>query len=138
MTNDDLDRIESALALKLPDAYRRFMLDYPNWLSAQQPDWSDVERWELANEPERVIRFNRSVRESEPGEFFDDMPWPPHYFVIGSERDQNWYFLDLTSGSDVVWMFHHEEGEVRREAASLAEFPVALVAWWEGVEAENS
>jgi len=34
-------------------------------------------------------------------------------------------------------MLHHEEGEVRREAASIAEFPAALVAWWEGVEADN-
>ncbi len=34
-------------------------------------------------------------------------------------------------------MFHHEEGELRQEAASLAEFPAALVAWREGVEADG-
>jgi hypothetical protein len=137
MTDADLDGIESALALKLPESYRRFMLDYPQWLPAQQPDWSDVEKWELANDPKQVIRFNRYVRGFGPGEFFDDGPWPDHYFVIGSEHDQNWFFLDLASGSDAVFLFHHEEGEVRREAAALAEFPSALVAWWEGVEADS-
>ncbi len=137
MTDTDLDRIELALALTLPTSYRRFMLHYPRWLLAKQPAWSDVERWELANDPERVIRFNESVRGCEPGEFFDDRPWPTHYFVIGSERNQNWFFLDLSGGSDAVLLFHHEEGEVRREAASLAEFPAALIAWWEGVEADG-
>jgi hypothetical protein len=134
MTDADLDRIEVALALTLPLAYRQFMLDYPRWLSAQQPDWSDVEQWELTDDPERVIRFNMEVRKAKPGEFFDDRPWPLHYFVIGSERGQNWFFLDLSSGSDEVWMFRHEEGELRRESASLSEFPAALIAWWEGVD----
>lgn len=137
MSDADMDRIESALALKLPASYRRFMLDYPRWLPAKQPDWSDVEKWELADDPDRVIRFNQYVRGFGPGEFFDDGPWPAHYFVIGSERDQNWYFLDLASGSDAVFLFHHEEGEIRREADSLAEFSAALVAWWEGVEADS-
>lgn len=137
MTEADLDRIESTLSLRLPAAYRRFMLAYPAWLPAQQPDWSDVEQWELANDPERVIHFNQYVRGFGAGEFFDDGPWPPHYFVIGSEHDQNWYFLDLKSDSDGVFLFHHEEGEVRREAESLTEFPAALVAWWEGVQADS-
>jgi hypothetical protein len=137
MTDADLDRIESALGLKVPAFYRRFMLDYPRWLPGKQPAWSDVARWELADDPDRVIRFNRYVRGFRPGELFHDGPWPEHYFVIGSERDQNWFFLDLAGGSEAVFLFHHEEGEVRREAESLAEFPAALVAWWENVEADR-
>jgi hypothetical protein len=137
MTNADLDNIESALGLQLPAFYRRHMLDYPRWLLEKQPEWSDVAQWEFADDPGRVIHFNRYVRRFEPGEFFDDGPWPPHYFVIGSERDQNWYFLDLAGGSEAVYLFHHEEGEVRREAASLAGFPAALVEWWEDVERDG-
>jgi hypothetical protein len=137
MTDADLDRIEAALALKLPAFYRRFMLDYPRWLPEKQPAWSDVEKWELADDPDRVIHFNRYVRGFGPGEFFDDGPWPSHYFVIGSEAEQNWFFLDLAGGSEAVFLFHHEEGKVRREAESLAEFPAALVAWWENVEADS-
>jgi hypothetical protein len=134
MTDADLDRIESALVLQLPAFYRRFMLNYPNWLPEKQPDWSDVEKWELANDPDRVIRFNRYVREADAGEFFDDRPWPPHYFVMGSEAEQNWYFLDLAGGSEAVYLFHHEMGDVRQEAASLAEFPASLLRWWADVE----
>jgi len=37
MTDADLDRIESALDLKLPAFYRRCMLNYPQWLVEKQP-----------------------------------------------------------------------------------------------------
>jgi hypothetical protein len=137
VTDTDIDRIGLALAIILPESYRQFMLAYPDWLLAKQPAWSDVARWELADNADRVISFNQEVRNAELGEFFDDGPWPPHYFVIGSERGQNWFYLDLASESDAVWMFHHEEGELRLVAVSLAEFPAALVAWWEGVEADS-
>jgi hypothetical protein len=134
MTDANLDRIESALGLELPTFYRRFMLNYPRHLAEKQPEWSDVEKWELADDPDRVIHFNRYVREADPGEFFDDQAWPPHYFVIGSEQEQNWYFLDLEGGSEAVYLFHHEMGDVAQEAASLAEFPDALLRWWADVE----
>jgi hypothetical protein len=134
MTDADLDRIEAALDLKLPAFYRRYMLTYPRWLADKQPDWSDVTRWEFADDPDRVIHFNRYVRSFEPGEFFDDGPWPAHYFVIGSEREQNWYFLDLVGGSEEVFLFHHEMGDVAPVAATLSGFPDSLLRWWVDVE----
>ncbi len=134
MTDADLDRIESALGLALPAFYRRFMLDYPRWLAQKQPRWSDVEKWELADDPERVIGFNRYVRGFRPGAFFDDRTWPNHYFVIGSERNQNWFFLDLAGGSEAVFLYHHEEGEVRHEADSLPGYCEYLLDWWHDVE----
>lgn len=120
--------------MKLPGFYRDYMVDYPSWLPAKQPKWSDVTQWEFADHPDRVIHFNQYVRSCEPDEFFDDQPWPPHYFIIGSEAEQNWYFLDLASGSQAVYLFHHEMGDVAQEAATLAEFPHALLRWWSDVE----
>jgi len=134
MTDAELDRIESALDLKLPAFYREAMLNYPRWLVQKQPPWSDVTYWDFADDPERVIHFNRYVRGFGPGEFFDERPWPPHYFVIGSEEEQNWYFLDLAGGSEAVYLYHHDRGEVRQLAPSLREFPDALVEWWREVE----
>jgi SMI1-KNR4 cell-wall len=134
MTDADLDRIETTLALELPGFYRRYMLDYPRWLPEKQPEWSNVTEWEFADDPDRVIQFNQYVRGSEPGEFFDDLPWPAHYFVIGSEAEQNWYFLDLAGNSEMVYLFHHEMGDVAVEARSLSEFPDSLVRWWGDVE----
>jgi hypothetical protein len=134
MTDADLDRIEAAVDLKLPAFYRSCMLDYPRWLPEKQPEWSNVTQWEFADDPDRVIYFNQYVRGCEPGNFFDDIPWPSHYFVIGSEAMQNWYFLDLASGSEAVYLFHHEMGDVWQEADSLSEFPNALLKWWEDIE----
>ncbi len=134
MTNAELDRIESALDLKLPAFYRQYMLDYPLWLVDKQPEWSDVVMGEFANDADRIIEFNQEVREAGPGEFFDDRTWPLHYFVIGSECEQNWYFLDLASGTETVYLFHHEMGEVSPAAESLDKFPDALLDWWANVE----
>jgi hypothetical protein len=134
MTDADLVRIEAALDLTLPTFYRENMLHYPRWLAEQQPAWSNVTYWDFADDPDRVIHFNRYVRGFGPGEFFDDEPWPPHYFVIGSEEEQNWYFLDLASGSEAVYLYHHDRGEVRPLAPSLREFPDALAEWWREVE----
>ncbi|HYT89515.1 MAG TPA: SMI1/KNR4 family protein [Gemmataceae bacterium] len=137
MTDADLDRIEAALDLKLPAFYRRYMLSYPRWLPEKQPEWSDVAENEFADNPDRVIYFNQYVRDCKQGEFIDDMPWPRHYFVIGSEGEQNWYFLDLASGSEAVYLFQHDCGEVSQYARSLGEFPAALVRWWEDVERDG-
>ena len=134
MTDADLDRIELALSLELPAFYRRFMRNYPRWLVERQPEWTDVEKWELTDDPDRVIQFNRRVRTAAPGAFFDDRPWPPHYFVIGSEQEQNWYFLDLSEGSEAVYWFHHERGEVGEVCKSLDKFPEALLDDWADVE----
>ena len=133
MTEADLQRIESTLGLQLPAFYRGYMLEYPRWLPESQPEGYDVAAWEFTNDPARVIHFNRYVREFESGEFFDDIPWPDHYFVIGSEQEQNWYFLDFREGSQTVYDFHHEMGNVGRVAGSLSEFPVVLLEWWEDV-----
>jgi hypothetical protein len=134
MTDADLDRIEAELAVKLPAFYRAYMRDYPRWLADQQPAWSDVTEWEFADDPNRVIHFNRVVRRYPPGAFFDDGPWPLHYFVIGSEQEQNWYFLNLETGDEAVYWFHHEMGEVGQVCKTLSEFPQELLVWWRDVE----
>jgi hypothetical protein len=100
----------------------------------RQPPWSEVRHWDFADDPDRVIHFNRCVRAAEPREFFDAGPWPAHYFVIGSEYEENWYFLDLAGGSEAVYLYHHDRCEVRQLAASLREFPDELVEWWRAVE----
>jgi hypothetical protein len=130
----DLDRIESALGLKLPAFYRRFMMSYPKSLVERQPDWCDVEKWELADDPDRVIEFNRRVRGAAPGTYFADRPWPLHYFVIGSEQNQNWYFLNLEEGSERVYSYHHERGDVGEVCKSLDKFPEALLDDWADIE----
>ncbi len=133
MTDGDLDRIESALGLQLPAFYRRYMRAYPRWLLDEQPKWANVTEWELTDSPDRVIYFNQYVRQANPGVYFDDRPWPRHYFVIGSEARQNWYFLDLEEGSETVYWYHHEMGDVGEVCKTLDEFPNALLEGWRDV-----
>jgi hypothetical protein len=138
MTLTELDRIESALGVKLPEFYRQFMQDYPRWLLSKQPAYlKPVTVWEFADNPERVIAFNQYVRAQPPGEFVDDAPWPDEYFVIGSEADQNWFTLHLASGTEAVHLYHHEDGEFHPVAQSLQEFTEYLVKWWEDIERDN-
>ncbi len=138
MTEADLDRIESALGLRLPASYRRFMGAYPRRLLEQQPKWADVTKWELADDPDRVIEFNEHVRRAKPGVYFDGRPWPPHYFVFGSEARQNWYFLDLDAGTPAVYWYHHEMGDVGKVCETLDQFPDALLEAWADVESAES
>ena len=136
MNAEELSQIEQVLNLSLPRFYCDYMLNYPAWLSGKSPGLSDeVEAWEFANSAASVIQFNQYVREcDEAGEWFDDHPWPTHYFVIGSENEQNFYFLDLKSMKETVFLYHHEMGDVWVAADSLDQFPDALMEWWAGID----
>jgi SMI1-KNR4 cell-wall len=120
MKEADLDSIERALGFPLPAFYRRFMTDYPRWLLDKQPAWlKPITEWDFADKPERVIAFNRFVRAQEPGWFFDDIPWPDEYLVIGSEYDQNYYLVNRLSGDETVYRWSHEDGQLQTYAGSL-------------------
>jgi hypothetical protein len=132
MTNADLDRIEQALGFPLPAFYRRFMAEYPRWLQGRQPPWlNPITEWGFADNPDRVIEFNRFVRAQEPGWFFDDRRWPDEYLVIGSEYDQNYYLVDRLSGEETVYRWSHEDGELEAVARSLPEFRDNLCVWFD-------
>ncbi len=128
----DLDKIEYGLRFPLPPFYRRFMVDYPRWLLGKQPPWfKPITDWEFADNPERVLEFNRFVRAQEPGWFFDDVPWPDEYLVIGNESDQNYYLVNRINGNETVYRWSHEDGELQRVAESLPEFRDNLCVWFE-------
>jgi hypothetical protein len=132
MTEADLDRIERALGFPLPAFYRRFMAEYPRWLLDRQPPWFDpITEWDFADDPGRVIEFNRFVRAQEPGEYFEDVPWPDEYLVIGSESDQNYYLINRISGEETVYRWSHEDGQLQTVAGSLPEFRDNLCVWFE-------
>lgn len=132
MTDADLDTIERALGFPLPAFYRQFMVAYPRWLLDRQPPWfNPITEWDFADNPERVIEFNRFVRAQEPGWFFDDIRWPDEYLVIGSEYDQNYYLIDRLRGDEAVYRWSHEDGQLEAVARSLPEFRDNLCAWFE-------
>jgi SMI1-KNR4 cell-wall len=132
MTEADLDSIERALGFPLPAFYRRFMTDYPRWLLDKQPSWfNPITEWDFADNPEQVVEFNRIVRAQTPGCFFDDIPWPDEYLVIGNEYDQNDYLVNRFSGDETVYRWSHEDGQLEAVAGSLPEFRDNLCIWFE-------
>lgn len=138
MTKTDLDRTEAALGFPLPAFYGRFMLAYPPDLRARQPEWlRPVTQGELADDPEVVIALNRFVRAQEEGYFFDEGPWPDEYFVIGTEYDQNYFAINHLDGKQAVYLWGHEDGQMRRIAGSLAGYVRWLIRWWGDIRRDS-
>lgn len=138
MTEADLDRIESALGFALPAFYREYMQAYAPDLRAQQPEWlRPVNEWEFADDPDRVIALNRSVRAQAEGYFFDDRPWPDELLVIGSEHDQNYFAIDRLSGDEGMLFWSHEDGSLSRIADSLPGYRDWLMRWWDDIRRDD-
>jgi hypothetical protein len=94
----DLDRIEAELSIRLPDAYRDTMLEFP---IAACVGNSDTDLWDDAA---ALIRFNLELRRGAPGGV---PPWPPHLFALGHGGDGSPYALDLRDPSLPVWWVDH-------------------------------
>src|SRR5262245_58911636 len=138
MTAADLDAIERALGFPLPAFYRRFMQTYPCSLLDAQPQWlKPVTEWEFADQPERVIEFNRFVRAQEDDYFFDDAPWPDEYLVIGNEADQNYFAVNRADGRETVYFWSHEDGEFHPIAESLKGYADWLLQWWDEIKRDS-
>src|SRR5262245_4599824 len=95
MTEQDFDSIERALAISLPDVYRRGLCPFPIPGNARN---TDAEVWDDA---QGLIVLNQRLRAEEKG-------WPPWLFAIGqAEGDSSGYAIDLRSPESVVWWLDH-------------------------------
>ena len=108
MTTDDLAKIEAALGVALPAAYRAAMLAYP----LDRGDGNS--QIALPDNARAVMAFNGFLREQFAGE------WRPGYFAIGNSACGDPYFLDLDTGLAAVWSWDHESHEVAQETEDFA------------------
>src|SRR5919106_6101420 len=106
MTQDDLSKIERELNIRLPEEYRRVMVDYPFASSSFAQDC------ELPDDPDRVIESNRQLRR----EGFFGQPWPQSRFSFGGDGSGNEYYLDLKQSPSPVFLADHEGSDVEVEA----------------------
>lgn len=114
------------------------MLDYPASLRERQPGWlKPVTEWEFADDPDRVIAFNRFVRGQEDGYFVNDGPWPDAYLVIGNKGDQNYFAVNRLDGKETVYFWSHEDGEFHPVADSLPGYVQWLLKWWDDIRRRN-
>lgn len=99
MKPEDIQLIETALGLKLPDSYVEVVLNYPC------PEIADVCESGLFSDPLWVIQVNQEHRR---GGWFG-MDWPPHFFAIGDDGCGDTYFM-VIGKDDRVYFADHECG----------------------------
>ena len=115
-----LDRIQSALQVRLPEDYRTLLLDYPF------PTMKGNDDSPLFDDPEAVLDLNRKYRAG----FAGMKPWPASYLFIGDDGAAGCYALDLARTPSKVLFLDHGDCEASQvESESLA-------AWVEQLKKE--
>jgi hypothetical protein len=91
MTKEDLELIEQALAISLPDSYRRALCPFPIPGAAGN---TDASVWDDAR---ALVGLNQRLRAEVKG-------WPRWLFAIGqAEGDPCGYAIDTRSPESQVW-----------------------------------
>jgi hypothetical protein len=106
MTERDLARIEKTLGVKLPDHYRRFLIDHGTALAKARKE-RGVPLFATAKEiiaANKELRKNPSLRDTNQ----DTEPWPLKYLIVGSDGGGDDWCVDLSSHDEVVWFFDSE------------------------------
>jgi hypothetical protein len=96
MTSADVDRIERELGVRLPDSYRKAVVNYPVPAFAGN---SEVMFWDDAD---AIIEYNHRLRAGE--ESFVD-PWPTRFFALGRDGGGCSNALDLDDELAGVFWF---------------------------------
>lgn len=127
MTDADFALVEKNLRIRLPDDYKTVFTDYPG----QGQTVFD----ELLNDYYAVLQANTLARQYahlELGDDLEEVPWPPHYFVIGHDAFGNAYFLDLNRAPSPVFFQDHETSEVKDVCAQVKKFVPYLLQLHKG------
>ena len=109
MTEADLRRIEQALGLALPSAYRAVMQQYP-----VGPD-SVAQDCAMPDDADRVIEQNLGYREHG----FFGAAWPEQYFAFGHNGFGDPFYLDVSLAGSPVFCAQHDSGAFVQESPSL-------------------
>lgn len=123
----NVELIEDRLGVKLPNAYRKLLIDYPQSLHDTKLDlgWKQepISERELYGDAERIICANVDQRRLSTQWFSDDIePWPDHMLVIGDDQCGNYWCLDLRDSDDRVVFYDHDAGGFQDDSDSLAEY----------------
>jgi hypothetical protein len=122
----DLDRIEQELQIKLPAEYREFMLTrsaellkYTYPLRGETRWWFDS--YFFAFDIKRLISENADQRQPDmaAGDTFPG--WWKEYFFVGTNGGGDYYAIRL-DGKPGVWFLACDGGTIRKWAASLDDY----------------
>ncbi|MFG0457125.1 SMI1/KNR4 family protein [Shewanella mangrovisoli] len=113
MNDSDIERIEKATGIKLPEGYTSVIKSYPKELLG-----TEAEDFGLLNNPESIIEENISVRENS---FFGE-PWPDRYFIIGINGCGDYFVINHLKSDFSVGFADHEKMECNPYAENLESF----------------
>ena len=105
MTESELNSIETALGLSLPEFYRQAAID-------------GLLTRVLNSNAQSVVAINGAFRNGE----FGDTDWPAHLFAFGDDGAGNFYCLDVSGDSEEVLLRDHETLEIAAEADSFLQW----------------
>jgi hypothetical protein len=128
VTDLDIAGIEAAVGVTLPGHYRRFLLEHAETLRDARRRIPMRAMWYF--EPEDIIWINKGLRDNplmiEINE--DTEPWPPNYFMIGTDGGGDYRMIDLNDEGEAFWKYDSEAGGkiVPADFHSYAEYNAAL------------
>jgi hypothetical protein len=115
MTDAHLAHLESKLQIKLPAAFRRFMLDHGEELARARKLLRDEVVWET--DPKRIVKLNQDLRKYgyETGDDATPTPWPREYLALSDNGAGDHDCLRATDKSAPVFRFDGESGTFARQ-----------------------
>ena len=128
MNEQDVAGIEASVGVAVPAHYRRFLVEHARALrdaKARLPM-----RAVLYFTAEDIVRINKGLRDNprmiEINE--DTEPWPPNYFVVGTNGGGDYWMVDLDDPREAIWKYDSEAGGriVPAEFRSWAEYMAAV------------
>ena len=112
MSDEDLNRIETALQVRLPETYRSVMLTLPA---------GRYDGYSLHEDASMIADRTNEQRSGYAG----GQPWPQQYVYIGDEDDACPYALDCETGA-VIYADHGNLAKPLARFDSVTEFVARL------------
>ena len=128
MTEHEIAGIETAVGIALPAHYRWFLMEHADTLrdAKQRLPMRAI----LYSEPGDIVWINKALRDNphmiEVNE--DEDPWPPNYFMIGTDGGGDYWMVDVDDSRETFWRYDSESGGliVPADFQSWAEYMAAL------------
>lgn len=130
--NQRIDELEKKVGLILPQQYRTFLENYPQWLAqhkySDDPKFGGPSDFELLSDLKQIAKLNRCWRKLWAESDYAEIPFPKSYLLIGEDGCGNIFAIDTQStGKETVLEFDHELMQWESCADSIGDFANKLV-----------
>ncbi len=127
MTRTEIERLEDALKVTLPQPYVDLLLGYPLALEENGFHFGDgfepLSKRFFVKDIDRLIELNESARNPAAAEpLAHEARWPAHLVVIGENAGGDYYLLDTGSDRAAVLFFNRQIGTLEPCADSPESF----------------